>query len=208
MANNNEERHSIWIRTFHWINAVSILLLILTGFQIHAPWAVKLFGTTNAARMIHFIMAFVLCFSVIGRVYYAIAAKDAKNIVYQPVQDTKKLPSMMKYYLFMSDSHPDYGKYNPGQKAMYTGWVFMVILMAITGFILYKPALFMGLANLLGGLVAIRLAHYIITWLFVLSILAHVYLDLSEGIPVLKSMFTGKLEGEESHHSEQKHIHA
>jgi Ni/Fe-hydrogenase 1 B-type cytochrome subunit len=207
MANNNDERHSIWIRIFHWINAVSILLLIFTGFQIHAPWAFKLFGTTNAARMIHFIMAYILCASVVCRVYYAIVAHDAKNIVFEPVKDTKKLPSMMKYYLFMTDSHPDYGKYNPGQKAMYTGWLVMVILMAITGFILYKPTLFMGLANALGGLVAIRMAHYIINWLFVLSVLAHVYLDVSEGIPVLKSMFTGKLE-EESHHSEEKHFSA
>ncbi len=203
MANNNEMRHSIWIRIFHWVNAVSILLLILTGFQIHAPWMVKLFGPLSAARTIHFIAGYILLFSVIGRVYYAIVARDAKNIVYRPIQDTKNFPSMIKYYLFMSNSHPDYGKYNPGQKMMYTGWLFMAIIMIITGFILYKPALFMGLGSALGGLVAIRVIHYIGTWLFVLSVIVHVYLDVSEGIPVLKSMFSGKLE-EEGHHVEQE----
>ncbi len=207
MANKNQERHSIWIRVFHWVNAVSILLLIFTGFQIHAPWAFKMFGPTDAARMIHFIAAYILCASVVCRVYYAIAAKDAKNIVFRPIKDTKQMPSMMKYYLFMANSHPDYGKYNPGQKMMYTGWLVMVILMAITGFILYKPTLFMGVSNALGGLVAIRLVHYILNWLFVLSVLAHLYLDISEGIPVLKSMVTGKLEGG-SHHSEEKHLGA
>ena len=100
---------------------------------------------------------------------------------------------MIKYYLFLSDSHPDYGKYNPGQKMMYTGWLAMVLIQIITGFILYKPDLFMFWGGLLGGLVALRVVHYIVTWLFVLSVMAHVYLDLSEGIPVLLSMFTGKI---------------
>lgn len=203
MNKEYEERHSFWIRLFHWVNVVSIMLLILTGFEIHAPWSIKIFGNMDGARMVHFFMAYVLVISIVGRVYYAIVAKDAKNIVYNPIKDTANLPSMMKYYLFLSDSHPDYGKYNPGQKMMYTGWLFMAIIMIITGFILYKPDHFIVLSNLLGGLVAIRLIHYVVNWLFVLSIVVHVYLDLSEGVPVLRSMFTGKLE-KDFHHVDDK----
>ncbi|NLU47181.1 MAG: Ni/Fe-hydrogenase, b-type cytochrome subunit [Syntrophomonadaceae bacterium] len=190
-----EERHSVWIRIFHWINMVAIMLLIFTGFYIHAPQSFRLFGNMDGARMVHFAMAYVLCFGVVLRVYYAIAAKDAKNIVFNPKTDIPNLPSMMKYYLFMSDSHPYYGKYNPGQKAMYTGWLVMAIIQIITGFILYKPqvAFWANLGDYLGGDIAIRMVHLIVTWLFVLTILAHVYLDISEGIPVLKSMFTGKI---------------
>lgn len=190
-----EERHSVWIRIFHWINMVAIMLLIFTGFYIHAPQSFRLFGNMDGARMVHFAMAYVLCFGVVLRVYYAIAAKDARNIVFNPKTDIPNLPSMMKYYLFMSDSHPYYGKYNPGQKAMYTGWLVMAIIQIITGFILYKPqvAFWANLGDYLGGDIAIRMVHLIVTWLFVLTILAHVYLDISEGIPVLKSMFTGKI---------------
>ena len=118
---------------------VAIMLLIFTGFYIHAPQSFRLFGNMDGARMVHFAMAYVLCFGVVLRVYYAIAAKDAKNIVFNPKTDIPNLPSMMKYYLFMSNSHPDYGKYNPGQKAMYTGWLVMALIQIITGFILYKP---------------------------------------------------------------------
>ena len=153
----------------------------------------------DTPRMIHFAMAYLLCFGVVGRVYYAIVAKDAKNIVYEPIKDTKKLPSMLKYYMFLADEHPYYGKYNPGQKAMYTGWLFMALIQIITGFILYKPNTFEWLGGALGGLIAIRVIHYIVTWLFVLTVLAHVYLDVSEGIPVLKSMFTGKLPADFDH---------
>lgn len=188
-----EPRHSIWIRIFHWSNMISITLLILTGFYIHAPLSFRLFSSMDSARMLHFAMAYLLVVGVVGRVYYAIVAKDAKNVVFNPIPDIKNLPSMLKYYLFLSDSHPDYGKYNPGQKMMYTGWLVLAILMIITGFILYKPALFMGLGGTLGGLAAVRIIHYIINWLFVLSVIVHIYLDLSEGIPVLLSMFTGKI---------------
>lgn len=190
-----EDRHSVWIRIFHWINMVAIMLLIFTGFYIHAPQSFRLFGNMDGARMVHFAMAYVLCFGVVLRVYYAIAAKDAKNIVFNPKTDIPNLPSMMKYYLFMSDSHPYYGKYNPGQKAMYTGWLVMALIQIITGFILYKPqvAFWANLGDYLGGDIAIRMVHLIVTWLFVLTVLAHVYLDISEGVPVLKSMFTGKI---------------
>lgn len=147
MLKKMEKRHSLWIRIFHWTNMIAITMLTLTGFYIHAPQTFRLFSSMDTARGFHFAMAYVLVVGVVGRVYYAIAARDAKNIVYSPIEDTKKLPSMLKYYLFLAKDHPYYGKYNPGQKAMYTGWLVMAILMIITGFILYKPHLFLGLSG-------------------------------------------------------------
>lgn len=199
MVKQMEERHSIWIRLFHWINMIAITMLILTGFYIHAPQAFHLFKNMDNARTIHFIMAYVLIFGVVGRLYYMFAAKDVKNIIYQPVEDTKKLPSMIKYYMFLADDHPFYGKYNPGQKGMYTGVFVMAIIMIFTGFILYKPMTFGFMAGWLGGFLVVRIIHYVITWIFVLCILAHVYLDIAEGIPVLKSMFTGKIPADFHH---------
>lgn len=193
MVKQMEVRHSIWIRLFHWINMIAITMLILTGFYIHAPQVFKLFGSMNTARTIHFIMAYLLCFGVVGRVYYAIVADDAKNVVYEPINDTKKLPSMIKYYLFLADDHPFYGKYNPGQKGMYTGVLVMALLMIFTGFIMYKPMTFGFMTGWLGGYLVVRIIHYAITWILVLCILAHLYLDIAEGIPILKSMFTGTI---------------
>lgn len=194
-----EERHSILIRVFHWINMIAITMLILTGFYIHAPESFRLFGSMTTARTIHFCMAYLLCFGVVGRMYYMIAANDTKNLIYEPIKDTKKLPSMLKYYMFLADDHPFYGKYNPGQKGMYTGVFAMAVIMIITGFILYKPLTFGFMAGWLGGFVAVRIIHYVITWIFVLCILAHVYLDVAEGIPILKSMFTGKIPADFHH---------
>ncbi|HPF44232.1 MAG TPA: Ni/Fe-hydrogenase, b-type cytochrome subunit [Syntrophomonadaceae bacterium] len=199
MVKKMEERHSIWIRVFHWINMIAITMLILTGFYIHAPESFRLFNSMTTARTIHFCMAYLLCFGVVGRMYYMIAANDTKNLIYEPINDTKKLPSMLKYYMFLADDHPYYGKYNPGQKGMYTGVFAMAIIMIITGFILYKPLTFGFMAGWLGGFLVVRIIHYVITWIFVLCILAHVYLDVAEGIPILKSMFTGKIPADFHH---------
>ena len=199
MVKQMEERHSIWIRLFHWINMIAITMLTLTGFYIHAPQAFRLFSSMDTARSIHFIMAYLLIFGVVGRLYYAFAMDDAKNIIFAPVEDTKKLPSMIKYYLFMADDHPYYGKYNPGQKGMYTGVFVMAFIMILTGFILYKPLTFGFMAGWLGGFLVVRMIHYIITWIFVLCVMAHLYLDIAEGIPVLKSMFTGTMPADFHH---------
>lgn len=199
MIKKMELRHPLWLRLLHWSNMISITLLCLTGFYIHAPQTFRLFSNMNNPRMLHFAMAYLLTIGLVMRIYFAIATKDYKNIVYQPIKDTMKLPSMLLYYTFFKKSHPYYGKYNPGQKAMYTGWVFMALLQIITGFVLYMPNTFAAVGGFMGGLVAVRLIHYIVTWLFVLSVMAHVYLDMSEGIPVLMSMFTGKMPADFDH---------
>lgn len=194
-----EERHTPWIRICHWINMISITLLILTGFYINTPLHFRLFSNMDFPRILHFAMAFVLCFGVLLRVYYAIATKDSKNIIFSFREDIKKLPSMLKYYLFLSDTHPYYGKYNPGQKMMYTGWFILILIQILTGFMLYNPNAFLGLGGLLGGMMVVRMIHLVITWLFVITVALHVYLDVSEGIPVLKSMFTGKIPADFDH---------
>lgn len=191
-------RHPLIIRILHWWNMISITLLILTGFYIHNPVSFPLFPSMDVARLIHFIFMYLVIFGLIARVYYAIAAGDYRNILFRP-RDIKNFPSMIKYYLFLNKDHPDYGKYNPGQKMMYCGWGILIIIQAITGFILYLPDVFGGLANFLGGFTLIRMIHYVVCWLFVYSVAVHIYLDVAEGLPVLFSMFTGKIPADWRH---------
>lgn len=199
MIKKMELRHPLWLRLLHWSNMISITMLCLTGFYIHAPQTFRMFSNMDNARMVHFAMAYLLMFGVVMRVYFGIVTKDWHNVIYAPIKDTLKLPSMIKYYLFLAKDHPFYGKYNPGQKAMYTGVLVLAICQIITGYILYKPNDFVGLAGMLGGYIALRVIHYVITWIFVLMVMVHVYLDVAEGIPVLMSIFTGKIRADFHH---------
>ena len=49
MIKKMEERHSIWIRIFHWANMIAITMLTLTGFYIHAPQTFRLFSSMDTA---------------------------------------------------------------------------------------------------------------------------------------------------------------
>ncbi len=199
MIKKMELRHPLWLRLLHWSNMISITMLCLTGYYIHAPQTFRLFSNMDTPRMLHFGMAYVLVFGMVLRVYFGIVTKEWHNVIYSPIKDTMKLPSMIKYYLFLAKDHPFYGKYNPGQKGMYTGVLVLAICQMITGFILYNPLYFTHAAGVLGGYVTIRLIHYIITWIFVLMVFVHVYLDVAEGIPVLMSIFTGKIPADFHH---------
>lgn len=199
MIKKMELRHPLWLRLLHWSNMISIAMLCLTGFYIHAPESFRLFANMNTARTAHFAFAMVLVFGVVIRIYLAIVKKDWTNIVFHPIEDTKKLPSMIKYYLFLAKDHPYYGKYNPGQKGMYTAVYIMALFQVLTGFILYKPEFFTSWAYFFGGYLVVRILHYIVTWIFLLMVLVHVYLDVAEGIPVLKSIVTGKIPADFHH---------
>ncbi|MCX5781058.1 MAG: cytochrome b/b6 domain-containing protein [Firmicutes bacterium] len=194
-----ELRHPLWLRLLHWSNMIAITMLCLTGFYIHAPESFRMFGSMNTARGFHFAMAYVLTIGMVLRVYMGIVTKDWHNVIYQPIKDTLKLPSMILYYTFLAKDHPYYGKYNPGQKGMYTGVLALAIVQIITGFTMYWPNTFEGFAGFMGGMLVIRMIHYIVTWIFVLMVLVHVYLDVAEGIPVLMSIFTGKIPADFHH---------
>ncbi|MDN5376272.1 MAG: Ni/Fe-hydrogenase 1 B-type cytochrome subunit, partial [Thermacetogenium sp.] len=90
------------------------------------------------------------------------------------------------------DELPDWGeKYNPGQKMMYAGFVPLLLIQIITGFILYFPTALNSWAYWVGGANIVRIIHYAVAWIFVYCVAVHIYLDFSEGIANIKGMITG-----------------
>ncbi|MGB9792036.1 MAG: Ni/Fe-hydrogenase, b-type cytochrome subunit [Thermacetogeniaceae bacterium] len=184
-------RHTLAVRFFHWWNAISIIMLILTGFYIHTPYGFPIFPSMDVARKIHFIFMYAVIAGLVGRLYYAFISGDYKN--FKPrLQDLPNMIKLMKYYLFLTDELPDWGeKYNPGQKMMYAGFVPLLIIQIITGFILYFPTALNHWAYAVGGMHIVRIIHYVVAWIFVYCVAAHIYLDFSEGIENIVGMITG-----------------
>ena len=94
----------------------------------------------------------------------------------------------IKFYLLVSKEPPKHTHlYGPLQSVAYGGLFFMVLLILLTGLILtgagYHAGMIKILAGLLkpletilGGLAMVRLIHYILTWCFILFIIAHMYM--------------------------------
>jgi len=182
--------HTAIARFLHWTNVVSVGMLALTGFYIHWPLDFRIFSNMDMARKLHFIFMYIAFFGMLLRVYYAWISGDYKDIMFRP-SDVKGFPALARYYTFFSKSLPDFGKYNPGQKLTYSGWAVLILVQAATGFILYRPTRLAGLAQVMGGMMVMRMIHYLVTWIFVATVVLHVYLSFLGGLAVIKSIITG-----------------
>lgn len=178
-----------WIRYYHWIHAIIILVKIFTGLVIAFPVS---FLSFKVLRDMHFFFAYILLFWFIGRTYMAIITGDYKNIV-PGTEDIKKLIPFFKYEFFLSNQDPTTEKYNPGQKIIFLTWAIAIVIQLITGFSLYDARLSRPLDLLLGGLYYIRLLHYFTALYFTTTVTLHLYLALISNLSKLKAIFTGYL---------------
>lgn len=188
--------HPLIARFLHWSWAAAMFLLGLSGLYIHQTDWMPFFGPIGAmdtARTIHFISMYVVVLLVVGRIYYSLASGDWRELLVRP-SDLIDMRLVAAYYVGLLKTKPRWGKYNPGQRIVYTGLVPLLALQAITGFALYLLPGFDWVSSLFGSLVYVRFLHVLITWAFVSIVAAHIYLGALSGWSTLASMFTGKHE--------------
>lgn len=183
-------KHSLFARLTHWLNALMIILLAMTGLYIRDPGHFPFFASMDIARKIHFIAMYMLIFGVLIRLYYSLITKDIYEFLFRP-RDMKLLPGVIKYYLFISNSLPKAGKYNPGQRIMYNFWFLMLLAQVVTGFMIYLPDSFGTYIRLAGGPGFVRQFHFMVAWLFIITVAGHVYLAITSGWSTVKSIIIG-----------------
>ncbi|MFH0924710.1 MAG: cytochrome b/b6 domain-containing protein [bacterium] len=189
--------HTITARICHFIALVSMIFLILTGFNIYAPTKFNLFGNLNNARLVHFIFMYLISFAFLFRFLHSIfITGDIKELYFGPKQ-AFQLIGLIKYYacgIFFGWEKPKYGKYNPGQRLLY-GLLYPLglVFMAWTGFVLYWPDKFVGSIQLVGGLQGIKLLHFIGCWILTILTIGHAYFGTCGATPTdaYKSLITG-----------------
>ncbi len=174
-----KEKYPAALIAMHWIHLLSMGLLLLSGLYIHYVfWA----GWMGTMRQIHFITMYVLVFVVVVRGYWAlVGGRDIGNFFPQK-ENRGTFLEILKYYLFLRRTHPKTAKFNPLQKITYDFWALLLVLEAISGFALYWPGVsFFATLNLwVGGLGVMRMIHFLIMWLFIVTVGAHIYLGLVE----------------------------
>ena len=149
------------VRIWHWLNALGIVTLILTGVQIRFPEFITIFGSYKTAIMLHNTAGVVVSLSFsLWFFYYKLAGKLAK--IYVPNQEELKygLVRQAFYYFFRyfrGDPSPHHAtpdnKFNPMQKSAYLAIMFVLMpLVALTGILLMNVAPLRELVLLSGGL--------------------------------------------------------
>ena len=192
-------KHNLIERVLHWIYVSAVVLLILSGLQIHFA-GFDIFGPMNNARYVHFIAMYFFIFTVVAEAYQFFALGTYKVSMFRP-EDINGLIPMMKYYLLATSKEPEFEKYNPLQKIAY-GVVtsLMTFIVIITGLTLYWPVTFVFVAKFFGGLGYVRLFHYLFSWFYIVFLMIHVYLVFSEDVrKSFVPMITGYAPKEEKH---------
>lgn len=188
----------------HAVLLLSGLVLLLTGLpQKYRDLAISqdLLSTPERVeliRQIHHIAAIVLMLEALyhfGRIVYLMAKRRLPGDLLPTWQDVRDAWHMLQYLLFLRNDKPKFGRYNFEQKVTYWFIFFGILIMGVSGLIIWFPIQFTRF--LPGGVVpAAKLAHsteaiviaiFIIVW--------HVYHVHVERMNL--SMFTGRLSEEE-----------
>lgn len=197
-------RFTVAERWEHGILLLSGLVLLLTGLpQKYREYSISqdLLSTPERVeliRQIHHIAAIVLAIEVayhLGRIIYLMVKRRLPGDLLPTWQDVRDAGHMVQYLLFLRSDKPKFGRYNFEQKVTYWFVFFGILIMGISGFIIWFPVWFTNF--LPGGVVpAAKLAHStesVVTAIFI--IVWHVYHVHLERTNL--SMFTGRVTEEE-----------
>ena len=172
-----------WVRTVHWINAVAMILMIMSGWQIYnaSPLfdfkfsrSITLGGWLAGALLWHFAAMWLLM--VNGLVYlvlgFATGRFRKKLLPITPagvISDTKAA-------LTGKLSHDDLTKYNYVQKLLYAGIIVVGILIVLSGLAIWKPVQLQYLTAVFGGYEVARYVHFFCMAAIVAFMIVHVAL--------------------------------
>jgi thiosulfate reductase cytochrome b subunit len=190
--------HPRWVRICHWINAVAILVMIGSGWQIYNasplfdftfPRQIALGNWLAGGIMWHFAAMWVLVVNGIVYVTLGFATGRFRRKLW-PITPRAVLADA-KAALTFRLAHDDLSKYNAVQKLLYTGVILCGILIVLTGLAIWKPVQFQELTALFGGYDVARVIHFFAMAAIVGFLVIHILLALL--VPKsLRAMVTGK----------------
>ncbi len=174
-----------WVRVLHWINAVAIILMIMSGWQIYnaSPLfdftfshSITLGGWLGGALLWHFAAMWLLM--VNGLVYLAlglVTGRFRKKLL--PISPSGVI-SDAKAALTGRLSHDDLTKYNYVQKLLYAGIIVVGVVIVLSGLSIWKPVQLQWLTALFGGYDVARYVHFFCMAAICAFLVVHVALAL------------------------------
>jgi thiosulfate reductase cytochrome b subunit len=199
MGNRRRERlHPLALRIMHWVNAVTMLVLILSGWAIyndevmfgrlHFPSWITLGGGPEGALQWHFLAMWILAANGVAYLAYGFYTGRFRRMLL-PIGLAEIIVEIRKA-LALKLAHDDPTHYNAVQRVLYIGIIAVIILQVISGLVIWKPVQFSGLAVLFYDFQTARLVHFAGMAAIVGFLVLHVTLALI--VPkTLVNMLTG-----------------
>jgi len=180
MTDDTRPVHPAWLRATHWLNALAVVILAMSGWRIYnaapffdftIPGAITLGGWLGGAIQWHFAamwllaangLAYLLCNAGTGRLFSQFFPLSPRAIV-------ADLLAALRGRL----SHADLRRYNAVQRAAYLFVMLDAVLLVLSGLVLWKSVQFPLLRELLGGYETARRVHFLAMAALVAFVMVH-----------------------------------
>lgn len=194
----DRKMHPITIRLMHWINAITMVIMIMSGWKIyndevifgflHFPEVLTLGPWAQHGLQWHFFGMWILVINGVTYLAYGAASGRFRRLLL-PISPRDVVREAIAALTFRLP-HADLTQYNAVQKTLYIGVILAIALQVISGLAIWKPVQFSFLVTLFCDFQGARLAHFLGMAAICSFLLVHVALALL--VPrTLLSMFSG-----------------
>lgn len=159
--------HPAWLRATHWLNALAVVIMTMSGWRIYnaAPLfefkfakAITLGGWLGGAIQWHFAAMWLLAANGLVYLLFNVGSGRlwSKFLPLSPRAIVADLLAALRGRL----AHADPRQYNAAQRAAYLLVIADAVLLVISGLVLWKSVQFPLLRELLGGYEVARRVHF------------------------------------------------
>jgi thiosulfate reductase cytochrome b subunit len=177
--------HPLYVRVTHWINALAVLIMIGSGWQIYNasplfpftfPREVTLGGWLVGGLLWHFAAMWLLAANGLAYLATGLATGRLRRMLL-PIR-LRGVLADLRAALTGRLSHADLGIYNAVQRALYLGALVAGVVIVASGLAIWKPVQLWPLAVLFGGYEGARLVHFFTMAFIALFLAVHVVMAL------------------------------
>jgi Ni/Fe-hydrogenase 1 B-type cytochrome subunit len=202
------------LRLWHWVNALCIVTLCITGYLIgkpppSVPGEASFQFLFGYIRLVHFAAGQILALALIYRIVWAVLGNHhAHQLFIPPLWSSKwwgEIGHEMRWYAFMEKTPKKYIGHNPlAQLAMFLLFLLPLFNAVVTGCALYAEgkgidswwySSFSWVFSVYGESFMVHTVHRITMWVIVCFSLIHIYVAIREDIMSRQSLVSTMISG-------------
>src|SRR6516164_10750060 len=161
--------HPLPVRIMHWINALAMIIMIMSGWKIYDDdvifsWlrfsdAITLGKWAQNGLQWHFFGMWIVALNGLAYLLYGIITGRFRSRLFP--FSLRELIATMHDALTFRLRHDDITRYNAVQKLLYIGIMLVGVVVVLSGLALWKPVQFSELATLFYDFQTTRLVHFL-----------------------------------------------
>lgn len=181
MSQDKKNIHPAWLRLNHWINLIAVVIMVLSGWEIYNaapifdfsfPKQITLGGWLAGGLLWHFAAMWLLFFN--GLIYLGMNIFSGRlKVRFFPIR-VRDLMSDFINAVKGKLAHDNLAQYNAVQKLAYLFVIVDIILLVLSGLVIWKPVQFPLLRELMGDYDNARVVHFFAMAALVAFTIVHV----------------------------------